>query len=129
MKKKTMQRTQFIFLACCLLLDSLSAPSLAADVDLFHAIQSGDLARVEALIAAGADVNARSKNDGTPLMLASIMNYPEVVRALIAAGADVNAKQSSEFEEINGYTALMMASQNCHLDAVQILIAAGSRFD
>jgi cytohesin len=45
---------------------------------------------VQALIAAGADVN-KADNDGrTPIAGASLNGHFEVVQALVAAGADVN---------------------------------------
>jgi ankyrin repeat protein len=45
---------------------------------------------VQALIAAGADVN-KANNDGrTPISVASQKGHLEVVQALSAAGADVN---------------------------------------
>jgi ankyrin repeat protein len=46
-------------------------------------------------------------------MLASQNGYPEVVSALLVAKADVNATDRY------GYTALIEASQNSHLEAVR----------
>jgi ankyrin repeat protein len=43
------------------------------------------------------------------------------VRALIAAGANVNAKNK------HGDRALMLASQNHHMDVVQLLKDAGAK--
>ena len=60
------------------------------DRQLVDAASRGDLGAVEALIAAGADPNARM--DGYPaLQLAVRDGTVEVVGALLAAGADVNA--------------------------------------
>ena len=60
------------------------------DRRLVDAASRGDLGAVEALIAAGADPNARI--DGYPaLQLAVRDGTVEVVEALLAAGADVNA--------------------------------------
>jgi ankyrin repeat protein len=47
---------------------------------------------VQALIAAGADVNEVANNGITALMLASAKNAPALVKALLDAGALVNAK-------------------------------------
>jgi predicted MFS family arabinose efflux permease len=53
---------------------------------------------VEALVAAGAEVNARDDNSWTPLMGAAAFNQePDVIRALIAAGADINARHESKW--------------------------------
>lgn len=52
------------------------------------------------LIAHGADVNARNELDMTPLHYAVLSNKPRVVELLITHGADVNAVDS------NGFTVL-----------------------
>jgi ankyrin repeat protein len=46
---------------------------------------------VELLIAKGADVNAKSEYETTPLHPAAYMGQKEIVELLIAKGADVNA--------------------------------------
>jgi uncharacterized protein len=86
--------------------------------DLYKAAYDGDLSRVKALIAANADVNAKTGDGITALIYASQNGHQEVVHALIAAKADVNAKAN------NGATALMAASQKGHKEVVQVLIAA-----
>jgi ankyrin repeat protein len=77
---------------------------------LFEASAAGDLSRVQALLAAKADVNAKAANGATSLIAASQNGHLEVVQALLAAKADVNAKTA------DGGTALMLASQNGHLE-------------
>jgi uncharacterized protein len=47
---------------------------------------------LEALIAAGADVNAHGLNDWTPLHMAAYRSQREVVELLLAAGADRNIR-------------------------------------
>ena len=59
---------------------------------------------VQALIAEGAEVNAKAKDGRTALMWASQKGHRDVVQALLAKGADVNAKDNK------GRTALMAAS-------------------
>jgi len=64
---------------------------------LHLAAKHGDLAAVNALLAGGADPNARWPHwdsDLTALHLAVLGNHPEVVRALLAAGADSAIKDS-----------------------------------
>ena len=75
---------------------------------------------VKALLANGADVNAKDKYGATALMVASEKSYLEVVKALLAKGADVNAKDN------NGVTALMVASGNGHTEVVNLLLANGA---
>jgi ankyrin repeat protein len=60
--------------------------------------------RVKALIATGADVNARDTDGSTVLMMAVDADDSDCVKALIAARADVNAKDNE------GHTALEEAS-------------------
>ena len=61
---------------------------------LMSAVQSGDLAQVQQLIADGVDVNEKSPvlangNDGqTPLLVACFLGHAAIVRALLAAGAN-----------------------------------------
>ncbi len=60
---------------------------------------------IDALIEAGADVNARSGGGETALMYTvSFNNNAAVIRSLIAAGAQVNAQRK------DGFTALMLAA-------------------
>ena len=52
---------------------------------------------VKALLDAGADINARSRNDhygDTPLHAASHGNQKEVVKVLIERGANLNSKNT-----------------------------------
>jgi hypothetical protein len=55
---------------------------------LLRAVQMGcDPEVIRAMIKAGADVNARAKGGGTPLMLAKALNRAEIAEILRAAGA------------------------------------------
>ena len=64
-----------------------------------------DIEKVRRLVAAGANVNARSTDTGrTPLLIAA--NYPgtvELLKLLLAQGADLRAKDAA------GFTALGLA--------------------
>jgi ankyrin repeat protein len=75
-----------------------------------------------ALIAAGADVNARSANPFSvlPIHSATAGNHDDVVAVLIDAGADVNATQR------HGWTPLHGAAHNGSLASVERLLAAGA---
>jgi len=89
--------------------------------DLIAAATHGDVAAVQALLAQGAEVDAKDDGGMTPLMWASEEGHFDVVQALLTKGADVNAKT---FE--NGMTPLMWASEEGHLDVVQVLITKGA---
>ena len=58
---------------------------------------------VQALLAKGADVNAKMNNGATALIQASRKGYDAIVQALLVKGADVHAKTKS------GATALIQA--------------------
>jgi ankyrin repeat protein len=76
----------------------------------------------EALIAYGADVNARSRNPvhNAPIHAAAAGRSRDAVRILVEHGAGVNARQEG------GWTALHAAAQNGEADTVRLLIAAGA---
>jgi ankyrin repeat protein len=59
--------------------------------ELLTAAEKGDTGKVRALLAKGADVNAKDSDGATPLMLApNTSGHTETVHTLRSAGADVN---------------------------------------
>lgn len=82
----------------------------------------GQPSLVEALIAQGADVNARSRNamQNAPLHAAAGGRNREAVRILLEHGANVNARQEG------GWTALHAAAQNGDVEMARLLIAGGA---
>ncbi len=75
---------------------------------LHAAVSAQDLAVAEALIAAGANVNASQQNGFTPLQGAAQNGQLPMLEALLAAGADVNAVSDI------GKTALALALEGGH---------------
>jgi ankyrin repeat protein len=67
---------------------------------------------VKLLISAGANVNARDRDERTPVFYACQNQHPEAIRLLAGAGADLNAKDR------NGQTALMSCFGNVGVKAV-----------
>ncbi len=102
---------------------------------LYMAVEYRNLGAVKALLAGGANVNARHDDTSThskrwtPLHMASDNTRrkgtveAEIVKALLAAGAKVDAQDSWD------QTALHLASSIGYEKVVKMLIAAGARVD
>ena len=90
-------------------------PVVLAQTDLMIAAEKGDTKAVQALLAKGADVNAKRADGYTSLMFAAGSGSTETVQALLAQGADVDAKRA------DGYTALMFAEAAGDTAIVQLL--------
>jgi ankyrin repeat protein len=89
---------------------------------LMLAALQGHTATVNALLRAGADVNAATASDSwSALMGASRWGHTATVNALLRAGADVNAATASD-----GWSALMLAAARGHSSTVTALLAAGA---
>jgi ankyrin repeat protein len=85
------------------------------DRALAHAVAVDDLASVRALLAEGADVNARADEGETVLMTAALLGRTAIVQCLVAEGADLEAKDRRR------ETALMKADQHGHEAIVHLL--------
>lgn len=88
------------------------------------AAREGDLPIVEALIAAGADVNAWCPKYSWEEMLRAVKRgIAEGASAPLEAGADAQHRTA------DGWTALLLAAEGKHQEAVSALIAAGADVD
>jgi hypothetical protein len=87
---------------------------------LVYAASGSHLPVVEALLAAGANIEARDLVGGTALIVAASAGRTPVVQALVGKGANVNARTR------NGQTALMLAALQGHRDTVRSLLALGA---
>ena len=76
--------------------------------ELMIACSRGELARAEALVAGGEDVNARDRFGHTALMYAATAGHAGVVEMLLASGADAGAKNQ------NNLTAFELAAARGH---------------
>ena len=90
---------------------------------LHSAVADGGDSRIaRALVAAGADVNAKQRHGWTPLHGAAHSGDRELVELLLARGADPDATHQE------GKTALDLAREKGHADVVNVLeAAAGAR--
>ena len=103
------------------LLFALLANAGDLNSDLIEAVNKGDTVAVEALLAGGADVNAKDNTGRTTLMLAAVGGHSATVEALLTAGPDVNAMSKT------GQTALLLAAMRGHTDIVELLKKAGAK--
>ena len=97
------------FLAC-----SLNLPAQDNE-GLIKSVMQGDLAAVQAAVAAGANVNYLSPSGATPLAVA--FYSPEITQFLVDKGADPNLGDSP---------ALFHASRTFSVDVMRILLKAGA---
>ena len=96
-----------------------ASPASATD-DVIAAARAGDVAAVRALVADGADVDARQGDGATALHWAAHRGDLTLAEALLAAGADVDAANALDA------TPLWLASQNGDALLVARLLAAGA---
>ncbi len=73
-------------------------------IELCRAIEKDDLKEIEALIAGGVDVNAKGKDNMTPLMWAFPDEKLSRFEMLLRAGADPNVYITSDLGVPNGFT-------------------------
>jgi ankyrin repeat protein len=89
---------------------------------LHSAAQSGDLLRVQELLADGHSPNCFDECAKTALHYAAEGEYVDVMRALLEAGADVNAHDADRI----GNTPLREVAENCSLAVAQLPIDFGA---
>lgn len=115
---------------------------------LMTAARTGSAGAVRALIARGANVNAKeSSHAQTALMWAVSHGHAEVAKALIDGGAEVNARsevrsrmvhtglrfgdrgndKGALLSELGGFTPLLFAANQGHIDTAKVLLAAGAK--
>jgi ankyrin repeat protein len=94
---------------------------MAASSQLLRAAADGDLAAVEAALAAGADIEAAAEYGDTALNRAAANGHGAVVARLIAAGANLENRGGADM------TPLMNAATAGHRPSVRALIAAGAK--
>ena len=84
------------------------------------AVETADLAAIDAQLASGADIDARDEHGQTALMNAARDGQAPVVRLLAERGADLNHHAKY------GLTAVMLAVIGGHAEVVRVLVAAGA---
>jgi len=79
-----------------------------------------DFRSLKLLLQKGADVNAKNKDDGTPLHKAIILENIEIIKLLLEKGAKINILDK------NGVSALYIAVYNNNKDIVELLLQYGA---
>jgi ankyrin repeat protein len=116
-----------------LLIVPLTAYAGNLNADLLKAAEVGKTDVVQALIAKGADIDARGEDDWTALVGAARWGHTATVKALLEAGANVNAKSTMVEEglfsssSVEDVTALTYVKENSHTEIVQLLKKAGAK--
>jgi outer membrane protein assembly factor BamB len=123
MKKNTMNRVLVVLGAALLAATSMVAGqgAQAANESLWEASRAGDTARITAALSQGADVNAKSRYDVTPLIFAAGNGRLEAVKLLLSRGANVNAQDT-----FYRGRAADMAIANGYIDVAVYLVQNGS---
>ncbi|HEX6738140.1 MAG TPA: ankyrin repeat domain-containing protein [Vicinamibacteria bacterium] len=103
----------------------LSACRNFEDTPLKRAAAAGDVAQVQALLAAGTPADEPAHPRATALMIAARRGQVEVMRALIAAGADVDRRDRA----VNGWTPLVHALHKGQNAAARLLLDCGAHPD
>ena len=97
-----------------------TASEAAANTGLHAAAQKGDIAKIEKLAAAKADLNARDGNGRTPLHVATFAKQRDAIRALVKAGADINLLDKDRYD---GVTIASVADDE---ETLRVLLALGA---
>lgn len=130
------------------LLEASANPDAAlqlGETPLMTASRAGSAAGVRLLIAAGANVNvSESSRKQTALMWAAAQGHVEVVQELVKAGADLEARTMVRprlmyadetnggafdvgvVEQLGGFSPLLFAARNGHVDVARVLLDAGA---
>ncbi|XP_041827164.1 kinase D-interacting substrate of 220 kDa B isoform X2 [Melanotaenia boesemani] len=94
---------------------SLKMTSLAVQ-SLFSYVEEENLAAIKAHLDKFRDVDSRSDNGQTPLMVAAEQGNLEIVQELIRRGANVN------LDDVDRWTALISAAKEGHIEVVRELL-------
>ncbi|XP_016121344.1 kinase D-interacting substrate of 220 kDa-like, partial [Sinocyclocheilus grahami] len=84
--------------------------------NLFSYVEEENLAAVKAHLDKFKEVDGRSDNGQTPLMLASEQGSLEIVQELIRRGANVN------LDDVDCWSALISAAKEGHVEVVKELL-------
>lgn len=113
----TMHRTLVFLIAV------LMPVMAAAGEPLFDAVATGDMAKIESMLASGTAVDQRGPDQATPLITAALNGQEAVAKLLLAKGADVMARNSG------GFTALHAAAYSGSAPIAALLLDSDAARD
>jgi peroxiredoxin len=114
-----MKRTLFFLICISLVSVGFAEADIPnKNVQFLQAVQDGNLAAIQTLLAKGSNVNARVDNYYVWNLIAAVDNGSTKVEKLLIEDANVNAKW--------GATALWLAAYNGHTDVVKLLLEKGA---
>jgi ankyrin repeat protein len=87
---------------------------------LIEAVKNIDLVSLNVLLAEGADIDTTDRHGNTPLMIASKIGNPRMLRIILAHSPDVNTKNN------RGETSLMIAAENGQYEVAKNLVEKGA---
>lgn len=124
MKRNRIRLSTKVLIALLLLvamLIPLTGYTSDLDEELISAARDGNTDTVKALLAKGADVNAKDSAVNTALIAAAWRGHSDVAKALLEKGADVTPKNS------DGVTALGVAEFAGQTEIIGLLKEAGAK--
>ncbi|MBI1791091.1 MAG: ankyrin repeat domain-containing protein [Acidobacteria bacterium] len=101
----------------------------AMNQQLLDAVQAGDILKVRAALALRADINARTADGLSPLMLATIWRHVEVAEELLARGARVHDRVGfglAADRGIRGLNSLDFAFKKDYPELIALFAAKGA---
>ena len=101
---------------------------LSLNEQLNEAIASDDWASIDRLLEEGADVNYMADTGATPLIVAVLMNNPNIVRHLIEKGADVNKIGLDDSTALDLATLLFTLEKSGSNDASKLKLIQECRY-
>jgi len=84
------------------------------------ALSTRNACMLDLLLKGGARVDAKMKTNDSPMFHACMNGYLTCVKLLVAYGGDINAHSA------DGYTCLLVAAENQHLEVVSYLLGLES---
>jgi len=101
----------------------VNARQLDGSTPLQWAVYDDNVAEVQQLIKAGADVSLANNYGASPMSLAAEVANTEILKLLLDAGADADSPNA------DGMTALMAVARTGNIDAAKLLLDHGATID